>query len=141
MLASYSDFGVGNAVLILDDEDQLRQFVRRALEQSGYEVHEAATGDVAVRIAESLPGLALVISDVVLPGMSAAAAWEAISVCCPEAKVLFTSGYTQADLVAQALLTPRTSLLQKPYKRAALLSAVRHALAPRDTAVLPLEIA
>lgn len=125
-------FGDGMTVLVLDDEGAIRRFVRRTLEKSGYEVHEAATGEEAVRIAEGIPGLALVIADVVLPGMSAAAAWEAISLCCPEARVLFTSGYSGEELVSMALVTTRTSLLPKPYTRAALLAAVRSALAPRD---------
>lgn len=139
MVDRLSDFGVGNTVLVLDDEGPLRQIARRTLEKSGFVVHEAATGDEAIRIAESLPRLALVISDVVLPGMTAAAAWEAISLKCPEARVLFTSGHTQADLVANGLLTSRTPLLNKPYKRASLLAAVQHALIRTEPGAMSME--
>lgn len=137
MIDSYPTFGSRKSVLVLDDEESLRRLARRMLEGAGYDVYEAGTGGEAVDLARKTPGLGLLISDVVLPGMSAAAAWQAISLVCPEARVLFTSGYTGDQLAAQALLSPRTPLLSKPFTAAKFLAAVRTALAPELTGLQP----
>lgn len=137
MIGAYSGFGSGRTVLVLDDDASVRKLARRILEGAGYDVHEAATGEEAVSIAEKTPALALLISDVVLPGMGAAAAWQAISLSCPEARVLFTSGYTGEQLASLALLSPRTPLLRKPFTAAIFLAAVRSAMPAELTGLQP----
>lgn len=139
MTYSFALLPVRKSILVLDDEDSMRRLARRLLESGGYDVLEAESGEKAVQVAERTPGLALVICDVVLPGMTAAAAWQAISLCCREARVLFTSGYTDEQLVSHALLTPRTPLLRKPYTPGTLLSAVQRALGGIDSAPLVAE--
>lgn len=120
--------GKGETVLVLDDDASLRQLARRILEQSGYSVREAATGEEAVSVARATPALALLISDVVMPGVPAAEVCYSILMLRPDAKVLFTSGYSAADLVATQLLTARTKVLQKPFTASSFLAAVRAAL-------------
>lgn len=135
MIDSCSTTVSRKSVLVLDDEAPMRRLARRLLEDEGYDVQEAATGEEAVRIAETTPGLSLVVSDVVLPGMGAAAAWQTISIACLEARVLFTSGYDRNQLAAMALLSPRTALLRKPFTRVAFLAAVRSAMGNEQTKV------
>lgn len=115
-------------ILVLDDEPALRRILKQILERNGYSVHEAATGEEALSVARATPALALVISDVVMPGVSAAEVCYSISMIRPDARVLFTSGYSAADLVATELLTARTKVLQKPFAAGALLAAVRGTL-------------
>lgn len=137
MTNSYAIPGSRGSILVLDDEDSVRKLACRILEEAGYDVRGAATGEEAVKIAENMPGLSLLVSDVVLPGMGAAAAWHAISMICHDARVLFTSGYTGEQLASQALLSTRTPLLGKPFSAATFLAAVQSAIAVESTGLRP----
>lgn len=141
MTNSFSTLASRKRILILDDEELMRRLLLRILDEAGYDVQEAPSGEEAIRIAEMTPDLALVIADVVMPGMAAAAAWQAISLSSHDARVLFASGYTDDQLVSQALLTSRTPLLRKPFTPEMLLTAVRPILAAPDPAPLPAETA
>jgi PAS domain S-box-containing protein len=116
-------------ILLVEDEEELRDLARMHLEHLGYTVLVGQSGDDALRIATELPGsLHLLITDVVMPGLSGAEIAERLRALRPEVRVLFMSGYTDDDIVRRGLLAPRQSMLHKPFSRRALAAAVRSAL-------------
>ena len=118
-------------ILLAEDEEGVRELAQEILEESGYRVLAAGSGVEAVRLAESHAGpIHLLLTDVVMPGMSGPALAEVLEFERPELKVLFVSGY--ADPASTARRLPRGSaFLQKPFSAAALESSVRDALGGR----------
>ena len=111
-------------ILLLEDEDCLRQVTREFLTASGYKVLEAGHGEVAIEWAmlhkDAIP---LIISDVVMPEMSGPAAIAKLRVLHPEMQALYVSGYAEVP-VAQQLIAEGAMLLQKPVSRMDLLKKV-----------------
>jgi signal transduction histidine kinase/ActR/RegA family two-component response regulator len=116
-------------VLLVEDEPGVRTLARDVLRREGYEVLEAARGDEALDIAARHPRrIHLLLSDVVMPGMSGRHLWEQLSTSRPDAKVLFMSGYTDDAVVRHGIREAGLPFLQKPFSLAALADAVRRAL-------------
>ena len=116
-------------VLLVEDEESLRSLTRQFLEQNGYQVIEAAHGSHALEVVQSHRGpIHLLLSDVVMPGMSGPALAAMLAPLHPETKVLYVSGYTGGFAVHNGLLDAGMRLLQKPFSRDALLQKVRQAL-------------
>lgn len=116
-------------VLLVEDEDSLRVLTRGLLVQSGYEVLDANNGAKALELATKHEGgIHLLLTDVVLPGMSGAALANEITRRSPDVKVLFMSGYTANVVAAQGVLEGGTFLLQKPFEPEALRRKVRDVL-------------
>jgi len=116
-------------VLLVEDEPGVRALAREVLQKEGYEVLEAARGDEALDIATRHPRrIHLLLSDVVMPGMSGRHLWEQLSISRPDAKVLFISGYTDDAVVRHGIRDAGLPFLQKPFSLAALADAVRRAL-------------
>ncbi len=87
------------AVLLVEDDTGVREFVRAVLEREGYRVLEASRGDEALAMVSQLPGaIDLLLTDVVMPGMKGTVLWEQFSASRPGARVLFMSGYTNEDI-------------------------------------------
>ncbi len=108
--------GSGN-ILIVEDEDPVRSFSARALKNKGYNVYEAVSGENAIEVVKQIGGenIGLIISDVVMPGISGPEMVEKISPLCPSAKVVFVSGYGE-DAFYQKYGTEREfNFLAKPY--------------------------
>jgi PAS domain S-box-containing protein len=121
----YADRGLGETVLVADDEPLVRSLARNALERKGYRVVEAADGAEAVEVFRREKGkVALVVLDASMPNMSGRQAFAAIRKLDPAARVLFTSGHQAADV----LPTASTGFLHKPYTLQGLAAAVRTAL-------------
>lgn len=116
-------------VLVVEDEEGIREVVRRILGRHGYEVVVAPTGADAVAIAgdPSRP-IDLVITDVVMPGMGGREITNEIGRLRPGIKVLYMSGYGQAVLDSRGRLEPGRALLQKPFSDVDLLTIVREAI-------------
>jgi PAS domain S-box-containing protein len=115
-------------VLIVEDEDAVRELTREFLETRGYTVMEARNGAEALQIAASHPNpIELLVSDVIMPGMSGPELAQRLSALHPEIKVLYVSGYT-ADAVPPGILNLRAPFLPKPFSRQALLQNVREIL-------------
>ena len=118
-------------ILVLEDEEALRQVTCEFLAASGYNVLQAGRGDSALDVAaqyrEAIP---LIVSDVVLPDMNGPAIVVKIQALHPEAKVLYVSGYTQVPL-AQRLIAEGAVLLPKPFLRKDLLKRVDETLHPQ----------
>ena len=127
--ASQSATGGSETVLLVEDEESVRQLVRETLEAKGYKVLEADHGAAALRIASDHHGpIDMLITDVVMPGMSGRELSEQLSASDPDIKILYLSGYTEDAVVHQGVLEPGTSFLQKPFTLQALARKVREVL-------------
>ncbi|WP_278367879.1 response regulator [Acetobacter orientalis] len=114
----------GNSILVVDDEPGVRAVTAGFLRRAGYKVLEAASGMEALQKVDDSPEIALVVMDVMMPGMNGNEAARHIQVKKPHLPVLFVTGYT--DL---GLLPAGVTVLHKPYTRDALLADVRAMLA------------
>jgi DNA-binding NtrC family response regulator len=113
-------------VLLVDDEDGVREYVRRALELAGYRVLDAASADAAERLFRADPGrVGLLLTDVIMPGRCGTELARDLRTLRPDLPVLFTSGYVYGPLP----LPDGAELLEKPFAPDALAAAVRRALA------------
>jgi len=113
-------------VLVVDDDASVRDVASRGLAELGYKVLTAASGEEAVRIGtEASNGVALLLADVVMPGMNGKAVAQALRAQRPELKVLFMSGYSDGSLTRHGALDPDVELVQKPFAINALAQRVR----------------
>ena len=116
-------------LLLVDDEAGLRRVTSRLLKRAGYEVLTASNGEEALKVlAESSNELDLVITDVVMPGMSGLELVKHLKERHPGLKVLFTSGYTSDTLSRHGLSETELHFITKPYTIAALTTHVQAAL-------------
>jgi PAS domain S-box-containing protein len=126
--ASSAD-GRGETLLVVEDEDALRDVAGRILSGAGYQVLAADGGRQALEVAASHEGVIdLLVSDVVMPGMLGKELAERLVDIRPDTRVLYMSGYAQPVLASQGTLDPGVALLEKPFTAADLLSAVRRRL-------------
>jgi CheY-like chemotaxis protein len=116
-------------ILLVEDDPAVLAIVSASLERAGYDVLAAADGEHALELSASTPRpIALVIADVVLPGMGAAAFTGAIQQSRAQARYLFLSGYSSADVARYGVVEGKHAFLQKPFTRASLLAKVRDVL-------------
>jgi PAS domain S-box-containing protein len=125
--------GGAETVLLVEDEDIVRMLTRELLEMGGYTVLEAASGHAAIEVCERRAGaIDLLVSDVVMPGMSGRELADKLSERHPEMRVLFISGYTDDAIGHHGVLDEGVNFIQKPFTIEAFLTKVRQALdAPR----------
>ncbi|MCF2515169.1 PAS domain S-box protein [Sphingomonas sp. G124] len=117
-------------VLVIDDDDDVRQFIAASLEEYGHDVIEAADGVEGIdRFGACQPDL--VVIDYVMPGLSGAEVAAHIVATKPDQPILFVSGYNETDAIRK--VAPDANILAKPFRAAVLEDAVRAALA-RTTA-------
>ncbi len=116
-------------ILLVEDEDGVRALARHVLQTCGYTVLEASRGEEALRVAERYQGpIHLLLTDVVMPGMSGRLVAERMGALKPGIKTVFASGYTDDAVVRHGVLEAETHFLQKPYTTAAMTQKVRAAL-------------
>jgi PAS domain S-box-containing protein len=116
-------------ILLAEDEPMVRQLVRAVLEQGGYRVLEAADGAEALRLAEAHPGpIHLLLTDVVMPGISGRELTERLAKQRPEVRVVYMSGYTDDAVVRHGVLHAGVAFIQKPFAPSALLRKVQEVL-------------
>ena len=116
-------------ILLVEDEESLRGIVRECLEASGYSVIEARHAGHALELAEGHPApIHLLITDVIMPGMSGSQLAAAFTASHAETKVLYMSGYTDDAVVLHGVLAADVSFLQKPFTTEALARKVREVL-------------
>jgi two-component system, cell cycle sensor histidine kinase and response regulator CckA len=120
--------GRGRTVLIVEDEDAVRGYAVRVLEHAGFAVLQACNGNEAIEVANANSDcIDLVITDVVMPGLTGPQTVDQIRAICPDLPALLVSGY--AELGVGGLSLERSIYLQKPFEAAALLEAIRGLLA------------
>jgi CheY-like chemotaxis protein len=116
-------------VLLVEDDDQVRAMAREGLRVLGYDVVEARGGEEALRACEGHPGpIDLLITDVVMPGMSGREVAAAVGRLRPGIKALYVSGYSDDAVVRHGVLRAEAAFLQKPFTTAALGEKVRGVL-------------
>ncbi len=117
-------------ILVTEDEDVVRGFVRTVLEQHGYRVHGVSDGAAAVRLCgdEATGKIDLLLTDVVLPGMSGPEIAARAVAIRPGLRVIYMSGYARGAIVGEGVLDPEVVLLQKPLLPRVLLETVRAVL-------------
>src|SRR5688572_19657685 len=121
-------------VLVVEDEAEVRALARDILEMFGYTVLEAGRPQEALEMVERRrEPIHLVLTDVVMPGMSVRALAEHLAMVAPEIRVLYMSGYTDDTVGRHGMLDSGTAFLEKPFTPQALSRKVRETLdAPRD---------
>lgn len=121
--------GGSETVLLVEDEDLVRDLGVRVLERLGYRVLQAGNGNEAMALADAhAERIDLLMTDVVMPGMGGGELAEQLLKVHPETKVLFTSGYTEQAIVHQGVLDENIRFLGKPYPLSALATKIRDLL-------------
>jgi two-component system, cell cycle sensor histidine kinase and response regulator CckA len=121
--------GTGEVVLVVEDEPALRDLACRILDGAGYHVLSASNGQDALGLAEGYAGrIELLLTDVIMPGMLGKELADRMLARDPTLRVLFMSGYAQPVLASRGTLDPGVTLIEKPFAKAELLSAIRHRL-------------
>ena len=113
-------------VLVVEDEEIVRELVCEVLLEQGYNVICAADGMEALKIADDFDGtIHLLVTDVIMPQMNGHELAEKLSVLRPEMKILYVSGYSDNDIGDHGVLDPRFELLQKPFTPQTLARKIR----------------
>jgi len=116
-------------ILLVDDDESVRLLTRAFLTQSGYTVLDAENAAQALEIARQYQGtIHLLLTDMVMPGVSGATLTERIAALRPDTKALLMSGYTEYTGAVQGFLDSGVFFLQKPFTRDALTGKVREVL-------------
>jgi len=124
--------GAGQTILLVEDAVDVREFVTRVLTRSGYIVRAADGPESAIALLKADSShIDLLLSDVIMPGMSGRALADIVVQQRPEIAVLFMSGYTDNAIVHHGVLDPRTNFLHKPFSPDQLLRLIRRILARR----------
>ncbi len=116
-------------ILLVEDEEPLRELSHQLLESMGYTVIEAGNGAEALRIAgQCTDPIQLLVTDVVMPGMSGRELAESLVATHSQLKVLYMSGHTDDVIVHYSILKPGVAFLQKPFTRDGLAKKIQEAL-------------
>lgn len=130
-------FAVGHeTILLVEDDEHVRQINVNILAKAGYSVLAAANGIEALRIFEqNLDIISLVVLDVIMPGMNGKELHDNLKRIRPDVKVLFASGYSAEHLHKKGVIQEEVSLLPKPFSPHVFMSRVRELI---DGSVTPL---
>ena len=124
-----SQAGGAETILMVEDEEVVRQVTRKMLETKGYKVLEAAGGPAALALSAQHRGaIQLLLTDVLMPEMSGKDLAKRLTRRRPETRVLFMSGHTENAIVHHGVLEPGIAFIQKPFRLEALRHKVREVL-------------
>jgi CheY-like chemotaxis protein len=115
-------------VLLVEDDRLVRHYVAEQLESLGYRVLLAENGAAALPMVQQGDAIDLLLTDVIMPGMSGRELADAARVLRPGLKVLYCSGYSEDAIIHQGRLDPGVQLLAKPFRRGELARRVREVL-------------
>jgi PAS domain S-box-containing protein len=117
------------SILLVEDAQPLRGLAQTFLETAGFHVLSAGSGKEALDVVADVgAAFDLLLTDVVMPGMSGRALAEQLSSLQPGLKVLYMSGYTDSLIAEHAVLGPGIHLLHKPFTEEVLIRMARHAI-------------
>jgi len=122
--------GGTETILLVEDEDAVRRLARDVLEAAGYTVLEAPGGEQALELAERFKDRAihLLLTDVVMGGISGRELAERLKAKRPGTRVLFMSGYTEDAIIRHGVYTAQAAFIGKPFSPVALTAKVREVL-------------
>jgi two-component system cell cycle sensor histidine kinase/response regulator CckA len=112
------------SVLVVDDEEPIRQFVDRVMRDAGYETAQAPNGAEALEVASKLPVLDMLITDVMMPQMLGDELARRLRQRQPDLKVLYLTGFSDRLFKEKATLWEDEAYLDKPCSVKGLLEAV-----------------
>jgi CheY-like chemotaxis protein len=116
-------------ILLVEDEDMVRNLACEILKSTGYQVLVARNGEEAIGICRTHDGnIDLMLTDVVMPQMNGRKVAESVKPFRQDMAVLYMSGYTDDAIIHHGVLEPGTKLIEKPFTAEALTSKVRQAL-------------
>ena len=118
-------------ILVVEDQPEVRNLVVTVLRKCGYTVHCAVNGPDAIRLWQELPGtIDLLLTDIVMPGMTGRGVAEVLLQERPDLPVLYMSGYTEDAIARRGVLEDCIDYLQKPFTPELLALKVREVLGP-----------
>jgi CheY-like chemotaxis protein len=121
--------GGRETILVAEDEPDLRELARIFLESYGYKVLGAGSAQQAIETADRFgEPIHLLLTDVIMPGMSGRQLAEKIHAKRPDTKIIYMTGYTDDMVMQHKVLEPGVQLLQKPFTKAVLALKVRATL-------------
>ncbi|MBU3079175.1 CHASE3 domain-containing protein [Sphingomonas quercus] len=115
-------------ILVCEDEQRVRHFSVDALRELGYTALSATEGTDALRLLTEVPGVVMLFTDIVMPGISGRVLADRAREIRPELKVLYTTGYTRNAVVHNGMLDPGVAFLAKPFTMSQLANKVRDVL-------------
>jgi two-component system, cell cycle sensor histidine kinase and response regulator CckA len=115
-------------ILLVEDDDQVRTFVRTLLANDGYQVMEARTGSEGLTVAENAGHIDLLLADMLLPELSGSDLAETLLKKRPRLKILLMTGYVEGEIVRRCIDELGASFLDKPFQPSVLLERVREAV-------------
>jgi CheY-like chemotaxis protein len=123
-----ADTGRPGCILVVDDEEQVREVVARILRRAGYRVLVAPDGPTALEIADQhRDQIDCLLTDVVMPRMLGSEVAHRITARYPAIRVLFMSGYADPMLEGPNRIGPEVNILAKPFRENELLAAIQAA--------------
>jgi len=113
-------------ILVVEDEEQVRELVCEMLETYGYNIIEAYNGrDALSKYSENRNAIQLILTDMIMPEMGGKKLIENLVNFKPGTKILFMSGYTDSAIDEKGILDPGTQFIQKPFSPTDLLQKIR----------------
>jgi CheY-like chemotaxis protein len=123
------DLHGSETILVVEDEDMLREIIGRSLKNYGYTVLEARHGGEALLLCERHPEpIHLMLTDVVMPNMNGRELADRLAPLRPDMKVLYMSGYTDNAIVHHGVLEADIFFVQKPFRTKKLIEKIREIL-------------
>ncbi len=115
-------------ILVVEDDETLRELAVRLLQDAGYQVIEATNAEIALDILQVKPGIDLLLTDVIMPGKSGVELLGQAKALCPNLRAVFMSGYPGGLVALRGGLMPEAAFLEKPFNQSSLLTKVYSAL-------------
>ncbi|MGD9488786.1 MAG: transporter substrate-binding domain-containing protein [Calditrichaceae bacterium] len=126
---SGNDLDGSETILVVEDEERVRQVICETLRARGYRVLESPDGDQALLVCKRhKEQIDLLLTDVVMPKMNGKELVEKLQPIRPDIRILYMSGYTDDAIVDQGKLNPDTEFIQKPFTPLALARKIRSVL-------------
>ncbi len=117
--------GLGESVLVVEDEAVVRNLIVEVLHDLGYRALEAADGPAGLRLLQSGERIDLLVTDVGLPGMNGRQLADQARVTRRDLKILFITGYAETAAMASGFLEPGMAMMTKPFSTEALMARIR----------------